>query len=160
MAENTAIIDELLCFISWKLQVLTTDELVNVCANTFTETNIVESKLRLFTECRRGPGLEPVGDGIKFTRRQGDKRIENNLKDIIILFQELGANAPKFAAADMNALPCTNVEAGPGDIQSLLKAISDLRSDVSALMKVVASQQNTITELVKAIAEKTNNTYA
>ena len=167
MADNNAIIDELLCFISWKLQVLTTDELVKVCADTFTEANIVESKLRLFTASSRGPGLDPVGNGIKFTRRQGDKRIENNLKDIIMLFQELGADAPKFAAADLNILPkCDTVNAHPSygtqasDIQCLLKAISDLRSDVSALTKTVASQQETISELVKAIADNPNTTYA
>ena len=151
MAEPVEI-DELLCYISWKLQVMTTNDLVNICVNSFTESNIVDSKVRLFTACGRGHGVEPPPNCIKYKRRQGDSRIENNVRDMITLFQELGANAPKFAAADMAAMPNPKVDST--DVPSLIKAISDLRLDVSALTKVVARQQDTINDLLKVISEK------
>ena len=147
-------IDELLCYISWKLQVMTTDDLVNICVNSFTETKISESKLSLFNACERGPGVEPQGSGIKYKRRQGDNCAKNSVKDIITLLQELGCNAPKFAAADLNSIPCPRTESI--DLPSLLKSISDLRTDVSALTKVVSSQQETITALLKTLADKSS----
>ena len=153
---DTVVIDELLCYISSKLNLLTCDTLVSLCINGFTDAAIVASKLCLFNACNRGPSDPVPTVGIKYQKRRGDMRMENDVRDIITLFQEMGARAPKYAAIDLNILPSPNVE--NVDVPSLLQAIELLRKDVSALVAVVATQQDCIMALQKTIAEKPKQT--
>ena len=95
-------IDELLCYISCKLNLMKCDDLVSLCINSFTDSTIVASKLGLFEACKRGPNdPPPTGGGIKYQRRRGNNSMENDVRDIITLFQEMGSRAPKFAAVDL-----------------------------------------------------------
>ena len=149
---DTVYIDELLCYIASKLHVMTGDDLVNLCINAFTEVNITASKLLLFDTCKRGPTHAVPVAGIKYRACKGEHKSKNNIKDIIALFQELGANAPKFAAADLSVLPVPSIDSL--DINTLLQGMELLRSEVSALTKVVTSQQEMISDLMKTIAEK------
>ena len=48
-------IDELLCFINNKLQILQCEELIHVCTNVFTDVNIKDSKLKFLNAINRGP---------------------------------------------------------------------------------------------------------
>ena len=56
----TVIVDELLCFISNKIDYVTCDELVALCTKSFTAVNIKESKLTRFNACNRGRVTHPV----------------------------------------------------------------------------------------------------
>ena len=153
MEGGTAIIDDLLCYISCKLDVMPCDELLSVCMNSFTEKAITESKLCLFNACKRGPSDIQPTDGIKYKKRNsGPKRMENELTDIITLFQELGTTAPKFAAVNLNDLPSPSMD--KLDIKSLLQSIELLRREVSTLNSMVKTQQQAIFELQKTAAEK------
>ena len=155
MSTETAVpvyIDELLCYIASKLLVMTGDDLVNICINAFTDSNITASKLLLFDTCQRGPTHDAPTSGIKYRACKGEHKSKNNVKDVIALFQELGSTAPKFAAADLNVLPVPSIDSV--DINALLKGMELLRGEVSALTRVVTSQQGTISDLVKTITEK------
>ena len=157
---DTVTIDELLCYVSCKLNLMTCDALVSLCINAFTDTAIVASKLCLFNACKKGPNDPAPTEGIKYQRRRGNNSMENDVRDIITLFQEMGANAPKFAAVDLNSLPSPNVDTV--DVPSLLKAVELLRKEVHSLVTVVETQQQSIQEL-QAVVEKTppqNVSYA
>ena len=160
MAGTTVLIDELLCYISSKLNITPCDDLVSLCASAFTDTAIAASKLCLFNSAKRGPGDPTPNSGMKYRKCRGDNRVDNDLKDIIGLFNELGDEAPKFAAVDLNIFPLPAID--KVDVNSLLLAIQSLSRDVSALTKVVGTQQETISSLQKLIAEKAlpNITYA
>ena len=126
------------------------DELISVCLNTFTESTISDAKLCLFDACKRGPGDTPPATGIKFRKRNaGHKRMENELTNIITLFQELGSEAPKFAAVDLNALPSMSMD--KVDLKSLLCSIETLRKEVCSLNTTVKTQQQALGELQKTI---------
>ena len=130
---------------------MTCDDLVSLCINSFTDSTIVASKLCLFEACTRGPNDPPPVGGIKYQRRRGNSSSENDVRDIITLFQELGSRAPKFAALDLNKLPAPNVEAV--DVPTLLEAIELLRREVNSLTKVVSTQQESIKDL-RTVVEK------
>ena len=57
--EQTIIMDELLCFIANKLDIVTCDEIVSLCTTHFNDANIRQSKLTLFNVCQRGPDDDP-----------------------------------------------------------------------------------------------------
>ena len=135
-------IDELLCYISSKLHVMTGDDLVNLCINSFTDGHIHASKLLLFDTCERGPNHDPPTSGIKYRACKGEHKSKSNVKDIIALFQELGATAPKFAAANLSILPVPSIDSL--DINALLQGMEGLRTEVSALTRVVTAQQEMI----------------
>lgn len=157
-------IDELLCYISCKLNLMTCDALVSLCVNSFTDTAIVASKLCLFNACQRGPNDPAPTTGIKYQRRRGNSSMENDVRDIITLFQEMGASAPKFAALDLNALP--SPATNDIDVSSLVQAIELLRKEVASLNSVVTKQQEAIRTQQESIrtlqtaVEKPRMTYA
>ena len=149
---DTIIIDELLCFITNKLDIVPCDDLVTLCTKTFDETTIRESKLTLFNACHRGPEHEAPPDGIKYRKCKGSNSAENNIKDVITLFQELGADAPKFAAVNLNILPDMT------DVDRLYALVSRLKTDVTGLAGMVKMQNVEIAALKGIVINKVNTT--
>ncbi len=144
-------VDEILCFISNKLDSVPNDQLVTICVNSFEATDIKSSKLRLFKKVGRGPDdVQPSDGGIKFIARKGANCTTNNVQDIITLFLELGSDAPSFAAVNLNRMPPISIESV--DIKALLKLVETLSTDVSTLKKCVHTQQKTISEMHDAMA--------
>ena len=136
----TVIVDELLCFISNKIDYVTCDELVALCTKSFTAVNIKESKITLFNACNRGPSDPPSETGIKYRNCRGDHSNDNNVKDMITLFQELGATAPKFAAVNLNLIPV--VSADKVDVNALFQMITKLNNEVGRISQAVYKQND------------------
>ena len=156
MAEYV-IVDELLCFIANKLQILQCEELIHMCTNVFTDVNIKDSKLKLFNAINRGPQHAQPITGIKYQTRKGAKSSETNLKDIISLFQELGAEAPKFAAVDLQRLP------DMWDVHNLLTMVSRLSKELFNMTATVNKNSDmlqALQETVKNNAKQQDTTYA
>ena len=156
MAEYV-IVDELLCFIANKLQILQCEELIHMCTNVFTDVNIKDSKLKLFNAINSGPQHAQPITGIKYQNRKGAKSSETNLKDIISLFQELGAEAPKFAAVDLQRLP------DMWDVHNLLTMVSRLSKELFNMTATVNKNSDmlqALQETVKNNAKQQDTTYA
>ena len=157
--EQTIIVDELLCFIANKLDIVTCDEIVSLCTTHFNDANIRQSKLTLFNVCQRGPDDDPPSTGVKFRRCKGTNSAENNIKDIIKLFQELGNDAPQFAAVNINLLPA--VSSDKVDVNTLFRMISELTAVVGNMNTTLEKQQDTITALQSTVANSSKiATYA
>ena len=142
-------VDEILCYISNKVDVVPNEQLVDICVNSFDSNEISASKLRLFTKCERGPDNDPPDEGVKFIARRGPNSAKNNVQDIIGLLLELGADAPLFAAVNLNKLPPISIE--NIDVKALLKMVESLNTDVQVLKKCVSKQQLTITDLHETV---------
>ena len=146
---QTVIVDELLCFISSKLDYVSCDELVSLCINAFSDIVIKKSKVTLFKTCQRGPDDPVPMTGIKYRACKGPHRMENNVKDMLALFQELGDTAPPFAAVNLNILP--TVSADKVDVTSLVNMINKLTADVSFMSKAMNRQNELIVTLQNAV---------
>ena len=141
------IVDELLCFIANKLQILQCEELIHMCTNVFTDVNIKDSKLKFFNAINRGPQHAQPITGIKYQARKGTKSSETNLKDIISLFQELGADAPRFAAVDLQRLP------DMWDVHNLLTMMSRINKEVFN----IAASVNKNNDMIRVLQETVLN---
>ena len=156
---KTIIVDELLCFLANKLDFINCDELVSLCTKSFDENIIKESKLTLFNACNRGPDDNPPLEGIKYRRCKGPNSVENNIKDMIKLFQELGDAAPPFAAVNLNALP--TVSSDKVDVNGLVNMIAHLTETVARISTKLDKQNDTIASLQTTVANtSTVATYA
>ena len=86
------IINELLCFIQNKIDILELDIIIQLCEERFDKTTIEKSKEMLFDLCH--------SETDKTMRRgcTGEHKSGRNLQDIYNLLQEKGENAPTFCA--------------------------------------------------------------
>ena len=89
------VVDNLLCYLTNKLDIIVHDTLVQLCASTYDE-EIRTSRDLLYDLCQSDS---------RMLRRQGPKMKEQTLEDMIKLMHEVGEDVPKFAALDLNRLP-------------------------------------------------------
>ena len=144
---NDVIIDELLCFVSNAIDTLPGENLIASCTAAFNVTDIRQSKLRFFTRCKRlSSDTDIPNGGIKHIARRSESPV-NDIKDIIKLFQELGEQAPRFAALNLRNIPQVLSVANP-DVNKLVLALDSLKAEVSAL-KAVVDIQLTLQEAMK-----------
>ena len=91
--DHEVIVDELLCFLCNKIDVLPTQTIADLCVTTFDDSDIEMSKKRLFDLCAdENPS--------RFLRLQGPNKSSVNVDDMLRLLQEKGTDAPVFVARD------------------------------------------------------------
>ena len=129
-------IDEILCYISNRIDSVPNDQLVAICVNSFEASEIKDSKLRLFNKCERGPENDDPPPGCtKYQARRGVNSANNNVQDIIALMQELGTNCPSYAAVNLNKLPPITLDII--DVKALLSSLS-----INAIPYVLSAMSN------------------
>ena len=109
--DNEVIVDELLCFLSKKIDVLPPQTIADLCATSFEDIEIENSKKRLFELCADE-------NSSRFRWRQGPKKSAVNIADMLRLMQEKGSDEPVFVARDLSRLPPITFDSV--DVSSLL----------------------------------------
>ena len=116
------IIDNILCFLSNKMDILTHDVMTKLCCDKYDESEIDKAKRTLFDVCdpnKRGRYIKRKGDSVKF----------HSLKDILTLLHEANTNTlPKFVSHDLNLPP---VDFNHFDVTSVVKEVRGLRADLT-----------------------------
>ena len=92
--DHEDIVDELLCFLSNKIDVLPPQAIEDLCATSFDGIEIENSKKRLFDLCADE-------NSSRFRLRQGPKKSAVNVDDMLRLLQEKGSDVPVFVARDL-----------------------------------------------------------
>lgn len=138
---GSPIIDELLCFIQSKIDILDMEIIVQLCIENvnFTADVIIKSKEMFFEMCHT------EFDKTERKNRIGDHKSERNLKDIYNLFQEKGQNTPIFVARDLNILPPVTYKSV--DVSLLLHTINKLQIEMKSLKDAVELQRQTSQDL-------------
>ena len=139
-SRNDVIIDELLCFLQNKLDLMTTDNVVRLCVDSFNEEEVKSSKKILFNLCG--------DDSIRNVSRRNEKAKEKNIEDMLTLMHIRGEELPTFVAKDLGRLPPISFESI--DVSLLLTKIEKTSSELNA-MKVSMSTQHANTELLKSV---------
>ena len=93
------IINEVLCYVQNKIDILHVDLIVQLCEENFDKTSIEKAKELLFNLCHS------ESDRTVMKSRTGEHKSDRNLRDIYNLLQEKGKNAPIFCAKNLNILP-------------------------------------------------------
>ena len=139
------IVDELLCFMQNKIDVLPPQTIADLCVTTLDDTAIEKSKKRLFDLCAD----ETTS---RFRRRQGPKKSAVNIDDMIRLLQEKGTDVPVFVARDLSRLPPITFDSV--DVSSLLHSIRRAQLEIDQLKACVGGQRDAtvdLTDVVKAV---------
>lgn len=140
--ECNILIDELLTFIQYKINVLDEETVIQICKSAFTSTDIERSKNTLY-EC-----IAKTSNTAHAKARRGDKKELRDLEDIIRGLKETDPDKlPIFVARNLSKLPpvtCDHV-----DVTTLLKDINNLKTDIRDLK----SKSVTAEEVTKLRAE-------
>lgn len=134
--KNGVVIDELACFIVNKMKILPTNSIVRLCTGAFDNSEIEESKRKLFDLCADL-------NTIRVSKRQGPKKNSKNIEDMIKLLTEKGSDIPTFVALDLSRLPPITFDSL--DVSVLLNAIKKTQNEVDAL-KDCAQSHNDATQ--------------
>ena len=146
---NTAItVNELLCFISNKIDIMTQDLLVKLCVDFYAKEVIESAKKLVYSKCK---ALNSTIMLPRYIKRQGPKKKQSDVLDIIGLCHEMGCNLPVFVAQDLSHLP--SVSANSFDIASLMDDIEDMKiqllglADMSRLSREINVAVQSITNI-------------
>ena len=122
MDENKVIVNELLCFVVNKINLVDNDSLILLCKK-FSGAEIVEAKAILKETCEK---LDLLGN-LRITGRTGNDRDKRNIEDIIAMMHKLGNAGPTFAAADLKKLPPVSFD--NIDVTHLLSRLEKLETE-------------------------------
>ncbi|VVD06026.1 unnamed protein product [Leptidea sinapis] len=115
------IINEYLTFIQNKIDLLDELSIVQICATTFTDTEVETGKSILYQSC---------GDKVRIVHRKGDEKKKRNIRDTIKLLKEVDPDVqPTFVARDLNRLPPVSYDYV--DVTRLLKDMTILKTELS-----------------------------
>ena len=135
------VIDNLLCFLSNKIDTMTTDVLVRLCVTTYDEDEIRKSRDTLYELC------ESAG---RMVKRQGPKMKEQTIEDVIKIMHEKGHEMPKFAAHDLSRLPPVSFDSI--DVSALLHRMERTATEVHLLKDALSQQVKVNEDLHSAIS--------
>ena len=141
-------VNELLCFISNKMDVMTQNLLVKLCTDFYGKGVIDNAKKLVYAKCN---ALNLDIALPRFVKRQGPKKKQSDVLDIIGLCHEVGSKLPVFVARDLSNLP--PVSANSFDVASLMRDIEDMKlqllglADMSRLSREINDAVNSITKV-------------
>ena len=143
------IVDEVLCFLSSKIDCVPTDVLLLLCNDAFDDADVEKAKRILFISRPPKPPSK-----LRFSVRQEPNKKNKNLKDIIQLLAELGEDIPVFVARDLMKLPPIRME--NIDVSNLLHRLDSLSTEVSSMKSAVDTVQSLTAEVatLKATVER------
>ncbi|XP_070573533.1 uncharacterized protein [Ptychodera flava] len=125
-SDRAIVINELLCFLWNKIDILPQDMLVKLCVEAYDDKEVEHAKKLLFDYCS--------DDRNRYIRRQGQNKRANNVQDMLILLHELDENnAPCFVAYELSRLP--PIDINHIDVSVLIKEIKLLQQEVSKFKK-------------------------
>ena len=139
---NGVIIDELICFVQNKIDILPPISIGDLCTSTFSEHDIEASKRRLFELCADDSCT-------RMRKRIGPKRSVQNVNDIIRLLQEKGTDTPTFVALDLAKLPPVTFDSI--DVSTLLNSIRQNEAEITLLKDCLTTHQASSKTLIVVV---------
>ena len=136
-------VNELLCFVTNRIDVMTQDVLVKICADFYDGTSAKKLLYSQIQELNLGITLP------RYFKRKGINRNKSDIIDIIRLCQEVGSSLPVFVASDLSSLP--TVSANCFDMALLMRDIEAMKLQLLVLagMATVSRQIVAAVETIK-----------
>ena len=144
------IVNELLSFIAYKLQLMAPDTIIQLCTSFYSEADIDTAKVLLFDLCADHDDRQDR----TIKRASGPKKKQLSLKDIVSLFtrkHDAITTRVTFVAVDLGKLPPIGFNSL--DVCTLLSQLQTTISELETVKANVAAQQAvTCTELRSSVA--------
>ena len=134
-SQRAYMMNELLCFVQNKMDIMPKDPLVNICVQFYDENAIMEAKQLLFSK---------VPARMKLVNRRGTYKAKSNMEDIIqVLLEAQIAETPLFTAQSLGNLPALSVSCV--DSLHLRTVIDTLQQQVH----IINANQKDMLDLIK-----------
>ena len=108
---------EILCFIADKVQSMAVDDIVKICCDFYTESEVISAREVL--QCCISTRLK---------KRQGDDRVKMTVEDLVKQLLHRTADLPTFYAVDISRLPPVDIT--HCDVSAILVELQGLRREV------------------------------
>ena len=135
------VVNELLCFIIQKLDLLPPDSIVQLCHSFYDPKTIRGSKNNLFEAINR-PDL------CRLVKRKGSKAATEDLKDMINLLQKCPEIPVRYVAGDLSRLP--PITFNDIDVSSLLATMERMQTEMRLLKETQQAQALLVSDLAGA----------
>ena len=143
---SEVIVNELLCFMTNKIDILDHDSLVLLCSRSFSNDEVVTGKTILKTICTN---LDVLGN-LRIGGRTGTDKLRKNLEDVCATLHKVGNAGPIFAASNLKRLPPVTFD--NIDVTHLLFKIEKLETDAASRHEIEKRTISIIEKLEKEIA--------
>nr|XP_034839594.1 uncharacterized protein LOC117995713 [Maniola hyperantus] len=152
------IVDEFLCFVQNKIDILDELSIIQICATNYTDVEIETGKSTLYSVCTHD---------LRNIHRKGDDKKKKCIKDVIKLLKEVDPKSlPNFVARDLSRLPPVSFDYV--DVTRLLKDMSIMKTELMELktqfitelkeIRTSCQERNESTPRVSVSPERTNST--
>ena len=144
------ILNELLSFVAYKLNIMPPDTIIQLCASFYSDDEVDTAKILLFDLC-----ADQADRQDRLIKRSGQKKKQLSLKDIVSLFvrKHDAINAKLcFAAADLGRLPPIGFDSI--DVCTLLAQLQATMADLEGVKANVAAQAIAYSELQSTVARQ------
>ena len=141
---NSIIVNELLCFIQNKIDVMARDLLIQLCVEFYSTQVIAQSKRLLF---------DSVTTKFRYSRKKGDSKDRENVSDITRVFLELDTSSTvTFVAANLSKLPPLSVN--NFDVLSVVREVEALKTSMDRVLGNQAVMADLLCEQMKSEASR------
>ena len=127
-------VSELLCFVSEKCNVLPFDDLVKICVDFYSESEIISARNVVDSTGVRLP-----------KRNRSSDRLRLTVEDIVKCILDPSVKLPEFHAKNLARLP--PVDVSHCDVSAILMELRALRAEVRSMGQVAATVETLKTEL-------------
>ena len=141
--EKPVVINEILCYIQNRMDNMAVDILSKILCDFYSETQISAAKNLLFEKCQ-------IERGSRLIKRIGPNKKNSDVQDIITRFNEVGLDAPNFAAFNLANLPPTSLDSF--DMAKLSMNLTNV-SDTLAMLSCLQSDLNSVLKRSTEIAD-------
>jgi len=127
-------VSELLCFVTDKSNVLPVDDLVKICVDFYSESEIINAR----------SALDSTGVRLPKRNRSSD-RLRLTMEDIVKCVLDPSVQLPEFHAKNLARLP--PVDVSHCDVSAILLELRALRAEVRSMGQIAATVEMLKTEL-------------
>ncbi|XP_070534996.1 uncharacterized protein [Ptychodera flava] len=132
--QNDVVINELLCFMVCKMDIMPMESLLKVCVDFYNDNDVESAKKLLFDLST----AFVLATDTRYIIRQGQHKRMNNLQDMYNVLQQLGEEFAK----DLSKLPPVDITRI--DVTGLFREIRALRNEVNSIKSVQMKQDSQI----------------
>ena len=140
------VVNELLNFVTYKLDFMPPDSIMQLCLSYYAEADIERAKARMFELCSEEGERQD-----RYIKRTGDAKSRRNLEDIISMATRKSGSMPVvFVSQNLANLPAVTFNSI--DVSSLLAKMEGVKQEVDLLKTTVAVQAVVCSDLQCAVA--------
>lgn len=138
--EHEMIVNELLSFVSFKLNWMPPETIVQLCSNFYSDEAVETAKTMLYNLCADASDKQD-----RHIKRTGPNKKKSNLEDIVGLLARKCALPVTFVAKNLSNLPA--VTFNNIDVSTLLSRMETMRTEMDLMRSTVSAQATVCADL-------------